>query len=91
MILKVHLEGVGSRDVGDEIWQGTLGDAIRAEAEAIVYAAGPDLLAAGHNQLRDRIVAEMSGALSEVGDTYRAPDGILYSLHRSARDRRRRR
>ena len=80
MILKVHLEGVASHDVGDEIWQETLSDAIRAEAESIVYTAGPGLLAAGHNQLRDRIVAEMSGALSDVGDTYRAPDGILYSL-----------
>ena len=80
MILKVHLQGVASRDVGDEIWQEALGDAIRAEAESIVYTAGPDLPAAGHNQLRDRIVAEMSGALSEVGDTYPAPDGILYSL-----------
>jgi hypothetical protein len=80
MILKVDLQGVASRDVGDEIWQEALGDAIRAEAEAIVCTAGPDLPAAGHNQLRDRIVAEMSGALSEVGDTYRAPDGILYSL-----------
>jgi hypothetical protein len=80
MILKVHLEGVAYHDVGDDIWQETLADAIRAEAESIVYTAGPDLLAAGHNQLQDRIVAEMSGALSEVGDTYRAPDGILYSL-----------
>jgi hypothetical protein len=80
MILKVHLQGVASRDVGDEIWQEALGDAIRAEAESIVYTAGPDLLAAGHIQLRDRIVAEMSEALSEVGDTYGAPDGILYSL-----------
>ncbi len=80
MILKVHLQGAASHDVGDEIWQEALGDAIRAEAESIVYTAGPDLLAAGHSQLRDRIVAEMSEALSEVGDTYRAPDGILYSL-----------
>jgi hypothetical protein len=80
MILKVHLEGVASHDIGDEIWQEAIGDAIRAEAESIVYTAGPDLLAAGHNQLRYRIVAEMSGALSEVGHTYRAPDGVLYSL-----------
>jgi hypothetical protein len=80
MILKVHLQGVASHNIGDEIWQETLGDAIRAEAESVVYTAGPDLLAAGHDQLRDRIVAEMSGALSVVGDTYRATDGIVYSL-----------
>jgi hypothetical protein len=30
--------------------------------------------------LRDRIVAEMSEALSQVGDAYRAPDCVLYSL-----------
>jgi hypothetical protein len=80
MILKVHLEGVASHDIGDEIWQEALGDAIRAEAESIVYSGGPDLVEAGQSQLRDRIVAEMSEALSEVGDTYRTPDGILYSL-----------
>jgi hypothetical protein len=80
MILKVHLRGAASHDVGDEIWQEALGDAIQAEAESIVYSAGSDLLESGHHQLRDRIVAEMSAALSQVGDTYRAPDGILYSL-----------
>jgi hypothetical protein len=80
MILKVHLQGVASCDVGDEIWQVALSDAILAEAESIVYSAGSDLLESGHDQLRDRIVAEMSEALSQVGDTYRAPDGVLYSL-----------
>jgi hypothetical protein len=80
MILEVHLEGAASCDVGDEIWQVALSDAIQAEAESIVYSAGSDLLESGHNQLRDRIVAEMSEALSQVGDTYRAPDGVLYSL-----------
>jgi hypothetical protein len=81
MILKVHLEGATSYDVGDEIWQVALGDAIQAEAESVVYSAASDLLESGHNQLRDRIVVEMSDALSQVGDTYRAPDGILYSLN----------
>jgi hypothetical protein len=80
MILKVHIEGAASYDVGAEIWQVALGDAIQAEAESIVYAARSDLLDSGSNRLRDQIVAEMSEALSQVGDTYRAPDGILYSL-----------
>lgn len=80
MILKVHLDGAGSYDVGDEIWQVALGDAIQAEADSIVYAAGADLLEPGPNRLRERIVAEMSAALCQVGDVYRAPDGILYSL-----------
>jgi hypothetical protein len=80
MILKADIDGAASYDVGDEIWQVALSDAIRAEAECIVYSAGSDLLASGHGQPRDRIVAEMSEALSQVGDTYRAPDGVLYSL-----------
>jgi hypothetical protein len=80
MILKALLDGAASYDVGDEIWQMALSDAIQAEAECIGYSAGSDLLESGHNQLRDRIVAEMSEALSQVGDTYRAPDGVLYSL-----------
>jgi hypothetical protein len=80
MILKVHLEGAASYDVGDEIWQVALSDAVRAAAESIVYAAGPELLGSGTNHLRDRILAEMSEALRQVADTYRAPDGILYSL-----------
>ena len=80
MILIAHLEGAAAYDVGDEIWQVALGDAIQAEAESIVYAAGSDLFASGPKQLRDRIVAEMSEPLSQAGDTYRAPDGVLYSL-----------
>lgn len=80
MILKVHLQGAASYDVGNEIWQEALSDAIQAEAESIVYCGGSDLIESGHNQLRDRIIAEMCEALSGVGDTYRARDGVLYSL-----------
>jgi hypothetical protein len=80
MILKVHLKNAASYDIGDEIWQVALGDAIQAEAESVVYSAASDLLESGPDQLRERIVAEMSVALCQVGDCYRAPDGILYSL-----------
>jgi hypothetical protein len=80
MILKVHLDGAASYDVGDEIWQVALGHAIQAEAESVVYSAAPDLLESGPDRLRERIVAEMSAALCQVGDFYRGPDGILYSL-----------
>jgi len=80
MILKADIDGAASYDVGDEIWQVPMSDAIQAEAECIIYSAGSDLLESGHSQLRDRIVAEMSEALSQVGDTYRAPDGVRYSL-----------
>ena len=84
MMLKVHLDGAVSYDVGDEIWQASLADAIHAEAETIASYAGSDLLQssdqAWRNALRDRIVGEMTSALVRVGDGYRALDGVLYSL-----------
>ena len=84
MILKVHLQGAASYDVGDEIWQESLADAIHAEAETIAGYAGSDLLEspdqAHRDALRDRLVDEMTSALVSVGDRYRAPDGVLYSL-----------
>jgi hypothetical protein len=84
MILKVHLEGAASYDVGHEIWQETLADAIHAEAETIAGYAGSELLEspdqAHRDALRDRLVDEMTVALVSIGDRYRAPDGVLYSL-----------
>jgi hypothetical protein len=84
MILKVHLDGAASYDVGNEIWHESLADAIHAEAETIASYAGSDLLQssdqAHRNALRDRIVREMTAALVSVGDRYSAPDGVLYSL-----------
>ena len=84
MILKVHLHGAASYDVGDEIWQEPLAQVIYAEADMIAGYAGSDLLESpdqGHRDaLRDRIVKEMTAALVTVGDRYRAPDGVLYSL-----------
>jgi hypothetical protein len=84
MILKVHLQDAASYDVGDEIWHGSLADAIQAEAETIASYAGSDLLRssdqAQRNALRDRIVGEMTAALVSVGDRYCAPNGVFYSL-----------
>jgi hypothetical protein len=84
MILKVHLAGAASHDVGDEIWHKSLENAIHAEAETIASCAGSDLLEssdqAHRNALRDRIVGEMTAALVSVGDRYCAPDGVRYSL-----------
>ena len=84
MILKVHLDGAASHDVGDEIWHESRVDAIHAEAETIASYAGSDLLESSdqdqRNALRDRIVGEMSAALVSVGDRFRASDGVLYSL-----------
>ena len=84
MILKVHLQGAAFYDVGDEIWHESLADAIQAEAETIASSAGSDLLEspgqAHRDALRDWIVDGMTSALVSVGDSYRAPDGVLYSL-----------
>jgi hypothetical protein len=84
MILKVHLKGAASHDVGDEIWQESLAEAIHAEADTIAGYAGSGLLEspdqAHRDALRDRIVDEMTSTLVSVGDRYHAPDGVLYSL-----------
>jgi hypothetical protein len=69
-------------------WQQSLSDAIRAEAETIADYAGSDLLRppgpVGRTALRHRIVAEMTAALRQAGDTYTAPDGIAYTLTEQA-------
>lgn len=84
MILKVHLDGAPWYEVGDEIWQVSLEDAIRSEAELIAsYATDqpPDAGALGDRETPvDRIATEMSASLTRVGDRYRSLDGILYSL-----------
>jgi hypothetical protein len=84
MILTVHVQGAPSYDVGDEIWQESLADAIRAEADTIADHAGPELLGptgeADRDALRERIVVDMTTALVRAGDRFRAPDGVLYSL-----------
>jgi hypothetical protein len=84
MILRVHLPGAADYTIGDEIWEQLLAEAITAEAETIADAAGSDLLTspdqAHRDALRDRVIAEMTAALVEVGDEYRSPEGVLYSL-----------
>jgi hypothetical protein len=84
MILKVHVPGAPWYDIGDEIWHESLADAISAEAETIAGYAGSDLLESPDQEhrdaLRDQIIAEMTSSLVQIGDTYRAPHGVLYSL-----------
>jgi hypothetical protein len=84
LTLHVHLDGAPSYEVGDEIWQVGLADAIGDEADAIAGSAGAELLQSPttecRDQLRDRVIAEMTAALTEPGDTYTAPDGVSYSL-----------
>ena len=88
MILKVHLDGAPWYEAGDEIWQVSLEGAIRSEAEPIAsYATDqpPDAGTLGdRDTLVDRIVTEMSASLTKLGDRYRSPDGVLYSLLDSA-------
>jgi hypothetical protein len=83
LILQVHLAGAERYQIGDEIWQQSLADAIRAEAETIAHYADPNLFPlpgqAGRVAVRDRIDAEMTAALRHAGDTYTAPDGIAYT------------
>jgi hypothetical protein len=84
MILTVHVQGAPSYDIGDEIWQEPLADAIRSESGTIADHAGPELLPspdqAHRDALRERIIVDMTTALVRAGDRYRAPDGVLYSL-----------
>jgi hypothetical protein len=84
MVLNIHLPGATSYEIGDEIWQESLADALRAEAEIIAAYAGADLLEspdqAHRDALRNRLTVEMTDALAQIGDQYRSPDGVLYSL-----------
>jgi hypothetical protein len=84
LILHVHLDGAEPYELGDEIWQQSLPEAIRAEAQTIADYGGPDLLRlssqADRVGLRDRVIAEMTAALRHAGDTYTAPDGVAYTL-----------
>ena len=84
LILQAHLAGADPYQLGDELWQQSLPDAIRTEAEIVADHAGSDLLPmpspAGRLALRERIVAEMTAALQQIGDTYTAPDGVAYTL-----------
>lgn len=79
MILKVHVPGAPSYEIGDEIWQESLADAIRAEAEIIAADGGADLLEspdqAHLDALRDRLIVNMTAALGQVGDQYRWTGG----------------
>ena len=85
--LHIHIPGAGSYEIADEIWQASLAEAIEAEAWTIADYIGADLFEddteASRTQLRDRVIADMTRVLRRAGDTYRAPDGVRYSLTRS--------
>jgi hypothetical protein len=82
--LRVHIPGAPEYEIGDEIWQQSLADAIGAEAQTIASYAGPELLQSPdqthRDTLRDQIIHDMARALIGIGDEYHAPDGVRYSL-----------
>ena len=82
MILKIHVRDAEPYYVGDEIWHCPLEEAIAAEARTIAEDAGSDLIQSPEDRerLREQVTGEMTRALTQVGDRYLAPDGILYSL-----------
>jgi hypothetical protein len=67
--LQVHLDGAEPYEIGDEIWQQSLADAIHAEADTIADYAGPGLLPRpgrlGRVALRNRVNIEMTAALRQ--------------------------
>ena len=84
MILRLHIPGAPQYEIGDEIWQQALADAIAAEAQTIADHARSALLQSPDQTHRDalhyQIIHDMTRALVGVGDEYQAPDGVRYSL-----------
>lgn len=66
MILRVHVPGAPEYEIGDEIWQQPLADAIAAEAQTIAHYAGPELLQSPdqvhRDALRDEVIRDMTRA-----------------------------
>jgi hypothetical protein len=79
MILRVHVPDAPGYAIGDEIWNISLAEAIAAEA-AIIAETVWETTRESRSMVRAQIAAEMSEELHEIGDRYRAPDGVCYSL-----------
>jgi hypothetical protein len=85
MHLQIHLPGADPYPIGDELGDLSLGDAITEESAVIVDAVeSADLLheptPEAREQLRDRVILEMTAQLVHPGDRYQSPDGIVYTL-----------
>ena len=84
MLLRVHIKDADPYEIGDDVGQVPLAFAIEQEADCIAADAGSNLLAdpgeQAREQLRERVIREMTAALRRPGDSYRAPDGVRYSL-----------
>ena len=74
MVLNIHLPGATPHDLGDEIWQESLANAIRAEAEIIAACAGADLL----ESQRPRSAADMTAMPS--GRRYAAGPVVMTAV-----------
>jgi hypothetical protein len=85
MHLQIHLPGADPYPIGDELGDLSLSDAITEESAVIADAVeSADLLheptPEAREQLRDRVILEMTAQLVHPGDRYRSPDGIVYTL-----------
>jgi hypothetical protein len=85
MHLQIHLPGADAYPIGEELGDLSLGDAITEESAVIadaVDSADPhhEWTAEAIEQLRDRVILEMTAQLVHPGDRYQSPDGITYTL-----------
>jgi hypothetical protein len=76
-----------AHQIGDEIWDTPLTEAIRTEAEKTAYHFPTSIIRLiGYERLIARIAHDMSIHLRSIGDTYTAPDGVVYTLKTASLD-----
>jgi hypothetical protein len=85
MHLQIHLPGADPYPIGNALGDLSLCDAITEESAVIADAVeSADLLneptPEAREQLRDRVIIDMTAQLVHPGDHYQSPDGILYTL-----------
>jgi hypothetical protein len=74
-----------AHNIGDEIWQTALSDAIRCQAEKTAHHVPPtNIRHSDQPQLVDLIAEDMTAQLRTIGDTYTAVDGVIYTLREPA-------
>lgn len=88
MLLKAHVWGAEPWYIEDpDHLSCTLDEAIAEAADQTASDAGSELLESPEQWCRDEfkrmMVATMGSALRDVGDSYKAPDGVLYTLEDS--------
>jgi hypothetical protein len=89
IVLVGDLAGMASHEIGDEIWQETLEDAIASEAAAMVeHETAHPSSPLDRTRREAALAADMRAALQRIGDTYTAPDGVRYSLKASQHEAR---